>query len=214
MLRTLAHRLPELWNAKSTDPKLKQRIAQLLIKEVVLDVDDEARESVALVHWAGGQHTELRVRRRRPPRVVKPAVDPADVVRRMAEYYADAQIALTLNRARRGKRTSTSTWTELRVRQLRESMGISPRDPGYVRPPMVTRDEAAVRLGICVGSVKKLIDEGILPAEQVAPFAPWQIPESALHDKVVLAGVQAVVERRPKNLDYEASTVLKLPEIT
>ena len=64
-LKSLARRLPQVWNAPTTDTKLKQRIAQILIKEVVLDVDEDRRESVALVHWKGGRHSEVRVHRNR-----------------------------------------------------------------------------------------------------------------------------------------------------
>ena len=211
-LRTLAKRLPEVWNAPTTDMKLKQRIAQILIREVVLDIDVDACESVAMVHWTGGQHTEVRVRRRRGLKVVKPALNADDVMRKMAERYSDGEIALTLNRARRGVRTPGSTWSQLRVRQLRESLGLPQHDPAAPRPATISRDEAAIRLGICVGSVKRLIDDGILPAEQVAPFAPWQILAASLTDEQVLAGVQAVEARRPKKpADYRASTVLRLP---
>ncbi len=211
-LRTLARRLPEVWNAPTADTKLKQRVAQILIREVVLDVDVETCESVAIVHWTGGQHTEVRVRRRRGLKVTRPPLDGGEVVRQMAERYTDGEIALTLNRARRGTRTPGSTWSQLRVRQLRESLGLPQHDPTVPRPATVSRDEAAIRLGVCVGSVKRLIDDGILPAQQVAPFAPWQIPEAALTNEKVVAGVKAVEARRPrKSADYRASTVLQLP---
>lgn len=211
-LRTLARRLPEVWNAPNADMKLKQRIAQILIKEVVFDIDDEACESVALVHWTGGRHTEVRVRRRRAPPKPKAALDPHDVVRRMAGRYLDGEIALTLNRARRGARTPEGTWSELRVRELRELLKLPACDPANPRPATVSRDQASTRLGISVGSVKLLIDEGILPADQVAPYAPWQIPEAALQSDAVLAGVRAVEARRPKKLtEYRDATVLRLP---
>jgi len=210
-LRGLASRLPEIWNSPHTDNRLKQRIAQLLIREVVMDVDDEAAQNVAVVHWTGGQHTEVRVRRNRGPKQPRPDVDPAEVVRKMASSYSDGEIALTLNSARRGKRTVGCAWTEHRVRQVREKLRLPRYDSTRTRPVTVSRDEAAARLGICVGSVKRLIDEGILPAEQILPFAPWQIPESALTDERVREGVAGVIARRPRNIDYVERTTLRLP---
>lgn len=59
--------------------------------------------------------------------------------------------------------------------------------------------------------MQRLIDDGILPGEQILPFAPWQIPESALTDARVLEGVAAVIARRPRNLDYTTMTTLTLP---
>lgn len=122
-LRTLGTRLPHIWNDPRTYTKLKQRIAQLLIREVVMDVDEEAAQSVAVVHWTGGRHTEVRVRRNRGPKQTRPDIDPDEVLQKMACTYSDGEIALTLNAARRGKRTTGSTWTEHRVRLLRHQLG-------------------------------------------------------------------------------------------
>jgi hypothetical protein len=36
-----------------------------LITEIVADVDEEAGEIVLVIHWKGGQHSELRVRKPR-----------------------------------------------------------------------------------------------------------------------------------------------------
>ena len=57
-LMTLAHDLPAVWNAASTDPRTKQRLARILIQETVVDLDDKANEVVITVHWTGGRHTE------------------------------------------------------------------------------------------------------------------------------------------------------------
>lgn len=212
LLKSLAARLPELWNAPTTDMKLKQRISRILIKEVLLDMSEDGTESIAIIHWAGGRHTELRLHRNNQPTLDVSPLDAPTVVRKMAGRYTDGEIALTLNRARRGRREKGAAWSDKRVRDLRGALGLPDFDDSVPRPPTISRDEAAHRLGICVGSVRLLIDQGVLPAEQVAPFAPWQIPEAALNDEAVLIGVRAIEQRRPKNLaDYRASTVLKLP---
>jgi hypothetical protein len=46
-------------------------------------------------------------------------------------------------------------------------------DPEANRVETISADETATRLGICVGSVQKLIREGVLPATQLLPSAPW-----------------------------------------
>lgn len=213
-LRDLAQRLPVIWNAPTTDMKVKQRIAGILIKEVVVDVDEHGSEAVALIHWRGGRHTELRIHRnRRSIQQGTPKPDAPSIVAKMAGRYTDGEIALTLNRARRGQHASGGTWSERRVRDLRLNMGLADYDPSRPRATMLTRDEVAERLGICVGSVMRLITDEVLPAEQAAPFAPWQIPEAALDDEQVSAGVQEIRERRPKNLEYyQHRSSLPLPE--
>ena len=44
----------------------------------------------------------------------------------------------------------------------------------------------------------RLIREGVLPATQLMPSAPWKIPVEALETEAVKTGVQAVAARRPK----------------
>jgi hypothetical protein len=61
LLSSLAQDLPAVWNASTTDPRLKQRIVRILINEVVVDVDEEKHEVILVIHWAGGRHSELRV---------------------------------------------------------------------------------------------------------------------------------------------------------
>ncbi len=42
---------------------LKQRIARLLIHEIIANTDDDTREIVLVLHWAGGRHSEVRMPR-------------------------------------------------------------------------------------------------------------------------------------------------------
>jgi excisionase family DNA binding protein len=104
------------------------------------------------------------------------------------------------------------SWTVARVRELRQRLEIPAFDPASVTVETVTVDEAASRLKICVGSVKRLIREGVLPATQLMPAAPWQIPASALDTEAVRVGVRAVVNRRPSNFTaLQDLKTLKLP---
>ena len=103
-------------------------------------------------------------------------------------------------------------WTTVRVRELRERLGIAPFDPSSRQIETSSVDKAAIRLGICVGSVYKLIRAGILPATQLMQSAPWQIPASALETEPVTAGVRQIVDRRPKYYRrFQEDKTLKLP---
>lgn len=64
LLLSLAQDLPAIWNSPSTDMRLKQRIVRILIEEVVVDVDESIREIILFIHWAGGRHSELRIKKR------------------------------------------------------------------------------------------------------------------------------------------------------
>ncbi|HEY0778685.1 MAG TPA: recombinase zinc beta ribbon domain-containing protein [Gemmatirosa sp.] len=217
-LLTLAQDLVVVWNAPGTDTRTKQRLVQLLIREVVVDVDDGTNEVIAVIHWQGGRHTEVRVARVRTGRY--PAdrrPNAVDVLRRLGGQWPDRQLAVTLNRMRcrcpEGPEGG-ETWTSVRVQALRERLGVPAYDPAAPREPMVSLDDAARRLGICIGSVHRLIRDSVLPATQLMPAAPWQISLAALDAPAVAIGVREIAARRPRNLaQYNDEKALRLPDL-
>jgi hypothetical protein len=52
ILMSLAQDLPAVWNSRSTDTRLKQRIIRILIREIIADVDEKKREIVLLIRAA------------------------------------------------------------------------------------------------------------------------------------------------------------------
>jgi hypothetical protein len=211
-LLALAQDLPAAWNAPSATIRTKQRIVRILIREIVLDLDDASNEAVATIHWTGGRHTEVRVARVRVGRYLGDRHPSAvAVVRKMGGKWPDRQLAVTLNRMR-CKKPDGGTWKTLAVRELRERLGIADFDPDAPRQETISLDETARRLGICVGSVLRLIRDRVLPASQVMPGAPWQISVAALSSERVKIGVRSVVERRSRNLaDLQDARTLRLP---
>jgi hypothetical protein len=112
-LRRLAMDLPRLWNHESAPFDLKKRILRAVLKEIVVDVE-ESRLRV-LIHWQGGQHSELSLRKRRPGehRWTAPT-ETVDLIRQLARRMPDKQIAAQLNRL--GIETAKGhTWTRIRV---------------------------------------------------------------------------------------------------
>jgi len=97
---------------------------------------------------------------------------------------------------------------------VRERLGIA-ECPGGPRPDAtLSVQETAQRLGICVGSVHRLIREGSLPATQVMWAAPWKVPAEALASERVLEGVCAIKRRRPKVFEqYQRDDAMRLPGI-
>ena len=213
-LLALAHDLPSVWNSNATSPATKQRLTRILIHEVVIDLDDPSNEAVVTVHWAGGRHTELRVARTqvgRYPDSLHPA--PVEVMRQLGGRWPDRQLAVTMNRMR-CKSADGKSWTAVRVRALRERLGIAAFDPASDRRGTISVDETARRLKICVASVHRLIREGILPARQAMYSAPWEVPVEALGTEAVQIGVRNIVARRPQNFAVlQDLATLKLPGI-
>ena len=184
MLLSLAQDLPAIWNSPSTDMRLKQRIVRILIREIIVDVEEKSREVVLVIHWAGGCHSELRVKKFATGRSRR-CTDPEaiEVLRQMAGKFSDRQIAATMNRLR--LRTGVgNSWNEMRVRSARS----------YYQLPAFSQDEeakevtvkiAAQRLNVSEWVVRRMIEEKALPARQVIVCAPWQIPVEALDSEVI-----------------------------
>ncbi|HZZ22539.1 MAG TPA: recombinase family protein [Roseiarcus sp.] len=102
----------------------------------------------------------------------------------------------------------------VRVRAMRERLGIPERrqspDDG-----MISLAKAAERLKICVGSAKRLVDWGILPATQLIPGSTWLVPSNALDTPAIQQGAQDVIARRPKNYsNYQYDKVVRLPGLS
>jgi DNA invertase Pin-like site-specific DNA recombinase len=214
LLLHLARDLSAAWNAPSADTGTKQRLIHILVQEVVCDLDDATNETVLLVHWTGGRHSEIRVPRvktgRYPGDIAPTAVD---ALRKLAGHWPDRELAVSLNRMR-CKTTDGETWTTVRVRELRERLGLPEYTRANDRTEMISLMKAAERLGICVGSAKSLAAKGILPATQAMPGAPWLVPVEALTSEAVRIGVQHVIARRPKIFeDYQYDKIIRLPGI-
>jgi DNA invertase Pin-like site-specific DNA recombinase len=197
----LAHDLPAAWNAPSTDTGTKQRLIHILVQEIVCDLDDTANAAVLLIHWTGGRHTEVRVpsvKTGRYPDDIAPSA--VDALRALAGHWPDRELAVSLNRMR-CRTGDGETWTTVRVREMRERLGLAEYHSEDTGVRMVSLAKAAEHLGICIGSAKSLAIKGILPATQAMKGAQWLVPVEALASEAVRIGVQRVVARRPKIYD-------------
>jgi DNA invertase Pin-like site-specific DNA recombinase len=187
-LAGLADDLSQAWKASRTTMRTRQRLARALITEIVADVDDAAGEIVLVIHWKGGQHSELRVRKPRAGehgcRTQEKALA---IMRSMAGRWSDQDIAASLNRM--GIPTGQGkTWTAHRVSSVRRVRGIHGYRSADKNDEWLTTSDAAAKLGVSHHQIRKLIKAGILKSEQVMPDAPHQIRAVDLaSDQVVSA---------------------------
>lgn len=201
--RHVARELEARWNealehVAGLERRIEEPSAVSATREIVCELDDATNEAVLLVHWRGGRHTEVRVARvktgRYPTDMAPTAVD---ALRKLAGYWPDRELAVSLNRMR-CKTGNDETWTTVRVREMRERLGLPEYDPTQAGVEMISLAKAAERLGICVGSAKSLALRGVLPAPQAMPGSQWLVPVEALTSEAVRIGVQRVIARRPK----------------
>ena len=185
VLLSLAQDLPKVWHSPATDMRVKQRIVRIVIQEIVADLDESKRTIELLIHWAGGRHSELHVKKNETGRHRRcTSLEVIDVIRQMAGQFPDEQIAATLNRLRL-QTGNGNTWNDIRVRHARNYHALPPYDPSRPRNGLLTLQEAAHHLGVSPTSVRRLIRNKQLPARQVVPCAPWEIALDALDSDTV-----------------------------
>jgi DNA invertase Pin-like site-specific DNA recombinase len=191
----LGQDLPLAWNHPAAPVELKKRILRTVLTEIVADLREEPPEIVMWLHWAGGVHTQLRVAKNRTGKhrhCVKENV--IDLLRGLAKVCSDADIAAIFNRL--GYRTGAgNTWIESRVRSARVYHQI-PAAPTGTNRPWLTLADAARELRISTASVRKLIQQGVLPAKQVVVCAPWIIDRKHLAIRPVQEAAKAIREGR------------------
>jgi hypothetical protein len=155
-----------------------------VLREVVAYAEDD--QIRLLLHWQGGDHTHLTVRKNRRGQT-RWAVEPetTDLIRACARLMPDKAIAGMLNRT--GKRTGRlNGWTQSRVRGFRNTHSIAVYVDGRVRAWRNNVDRAAKMLDLSPLTVLRWIRAGIIPAEQYCKGAPWVIKRRDIegHDLV------------------------------
>lgn len=185
---------------------MARRIARILIEEIVADVDDATKEIVLLIHWTGGRHSERRMKKNLTGRHSRCTnLETVEILHRMAGRFPDEQIAATLNRL--GLRTGTgNTWNEGRVRSVRCYHSLPAYAAANRDPNIVTLEEASERLRISHNVVRRLIEANRIPATQVVPWAPWEIPLAAIESDDLIREV-AALRRRTQELTSRKRTI-------
>jgi helix-turn-helix protein len=173
-LLRLGSNLNAAWNDVSAPIELKKRIIRTLINEIVVDINHSSATLEMQIHWAGGVHTELKVRKNKMGHTAN-ATDQnvVDLVRELAMVQPDSRIAATLNRL--GYHSGhEKTWNETRVKSLRNYNQIPVFAKGCDRP-WVTMEEAANILKTSVTVIRTMIRKQLVPAHQIVKHAPWTI---------------------------------------
>jgi len=179
-LESLGADLERVWFDADTDPVLKKQIVRLLIEEIMVDVDPARDEIVLGIHWSGGHHSEHRLPRQGRRRRLG-VRDLKEVVETLRKVLSDEAIAAVLNRegipCLRGE-----SWTRARVTGFRRQHNIAAYNAREKeRQGWLTQAEAATRLEISPISVSRLVQAGVIPAEQPRDGLPSVIREPDLH---------------------------------
>ena len=117
-LQKLASDFEQVWNHPKAEALLKKRILRSAIEEIVVTHQKEKGQLEVTIHWQGGVHTQIYVKKRLTPIGCKADPDLVKTVAELAQSLADGEIARILNM----KKVETPTslrWTRDRVREFR-----------------------------------------------------------------------------------------------
>ncbi len=190
-LGVLAPNLKTVWDAPTTDARLKKRIVRALVQEVVADIDDAASEIVLIVHWVGGAHSELRLPKRRRGQRNGTSADIIQAVRQLVLIASDDLIAGLLNR--NGLKTGNGNrWTRERVTSMRSSYNIpvfKPADDGI--EPWLNLSNAAKLRKIAPKTLRLAAEAGEIEAFHPLSDGPWIFARASL----ITTAAQSIAER-------------------
>jgi hypothetical protein len=182
--------LEAAWHHPAATAVTRKRIIRVVLHEVVAHVEDDRIH--LLLHWQGGDHTRLTVRKNRRGQT-RWSVEPemVELIRACARLMPDKAIAGMLNRA--GKRTGRSNgWTQSRVRGFRNTHDIAVyRDGEWAERGEVTLTEAARMLNLSPMTVLRRIRAGLIPAEQYCKGAPCVIKRQDIEDPHLMESAKA-----------------------
>jgi DNA invertase Pin-like site-specific DNA recombinase len=180
----LAERFEDVWFSDRCPVELKKKIVRTVVEEIIVTLDDATRTLLFVVHWKGGVHTQLELKKPDAATAQQTSLEDLDIVRKMAGRHGDGEIAYVLNKL--GRRTGKGMpWNQDRVATARRNHSI----PGQKRSPLnaelLSQGQAAAHLGVSSGTIRKMVSAGVLKKEQVVPWAPWEIRRADLEAEAV-----------------------------
>jgi len=206
-IRSLAHDLPYVWHHPESSPSIKRNIIRTVIKEIMVFIEGEIIQ--LKIHWRGGDHTQVDVRKKRQGQTHKILdEDIRHIITALARIMPDKHITNFLNR--QGKRTATGlTWTPQRVCSVRKDYRIPVYKAGEreERGDM-TPNEVATELDLTITKVRKLIRQDIIPAKQVCFGAPWIIKREVLQTERLQNRTLSSDAGRPLTPDSKQKTFI------
>lgn len=190
-LDRLAKDVRRIWNHPQASMVLKKQIVRTLIEEIVVDLEKPKNEIALAIHWVGGHHTTLR-----EPTHWKQQRGNSDDIKRMInslrKNMGDDAIATVLNRTK-VRAANESTWTAETVATFRRQNEIPEFSAEQKeKHGWMTQAEAATALEISPMSMTRLVQLGIIPAEQPCKGMPTVIRKEDLSLKRIQTAIAEI----------------------
>lgn len=173
-LMQLGADLERAWSHPAATSATRKRILRAALHEIIVRVEGDHIEMI--LHWQGGDHTALKLRRNGvgKHRWTIPE-DTLSLILELARLMPDQQIARLLNRA--GKPTGRGNgWTKTRVCSFRNHHGIAVyREGEWAERGETTLEAAAQIMDVSVMTALRMIKRGVIKGRQLCKGAPWAI---------------------------------------
>jgi hypothetical protein len=175
MIMALGRHFRELWFSDDCSMARKKKIIRILIREIMVSLDDDTQDLTCMMHWQGGCHTTISMKKPLSGAIkYKTSVQDIALIRNLSVRCDDGEIARVLSKlgrtTARGKR-----WNQTRVAYTRKQYGIPAADKAHLDPHIVSLGQAVKYTGVSDTTLMKLMNKDILPCHQVAPYAPLEI---------------------------------------
>ena len=180
----LGESFSEVWENQHCSNALRKKIIRTVIKEVIVNLNDENQMLKFIIHWEGGCHTEFEMPKPVSGVGQKTSLEDLEIIRKMAFRYGDDAIARVLNKL--GRKTATGKrWNESRVRTIRGKYSIAGHIHTIKDPDILTLGQSAKYLNVSQTTIKRLVANDILEKDQIVSWAPWEIKKPDLDsDKI------------------------------
>ena len=182
----LGKHFKETWYHPDCPMRLKKQIVRCVIKEIIVDLVDDNKRLNFIIHWQGGSHSELSIARPVPANTGhKTTKDDIEIITKMAVLHSDSEIAMVLGK--HGRKTGKGNrWTSARVGVARRKYcKDSQQEKSHEH--LLTIAQAKTYSGVSASTIRRLIDENLLKAEQVVPYAPYAIEKSGFDCEPVVS---------------------------
>jgi DNA invertase Pin-like site-specific DNA recombinase len=180
MIMALGRHFRELWFSDDCAMALKKKIIRLLIREIMVSLDDDTQILTFVIHWQGGCHTTMSMKKPLSGAIkYKTPEQDIALIQHLSVRCDDGAIARVLSKlgrtTARGKR-----WNQTRVAYTRKQYGIPAADKAHLDPNILSLGQAVKYTGVSDTTLMKLMNKDLLPYHQVAPYAPLEIHKKDL----------------------------------
>jgi hypothetical protein len=180
MIMALGRHFRELWFNDDCSMALKKKIIRILIREIIVSLDDDTQDLTFMIHWQGGCHTTMSMKKPLSGAIkYKTPEQDIELIRNLSVRCDDGEIARVLSKlgrtTARGKR-----WNQTRVAYTRKQYGIPAADKAHLDQNILSLGQAVKYTGVSDTTLMQRMNKAILPYHQVAPYAPLEINKNDL----------------------------------